>query len=791
LALFDTTWYISSVAHAAVTARPQNTAVAAGVVRRQFTAPSVGNERMFVCIVAGTTANVTDATWVLTRGAKTTDGTATWQECTGQPAVNGDLASTATWAQVKAVTPAVLGQIIKRSSGASYQICTTAGAMSASEPSFSDTAGVTTTDTTAVWTSLGPVGNFSAWGAPHARLANAYAVNWGAAGHKFWIADDHAETQTTALTLTSPATAAAGPTYAICVDRTAAVPPVEANYNAGASISTTGASSIQFAVGAGGNNYYQGLTFNVADGSNAGSLQLTMAGATMIFKNCSFVLRTTSSAQLIGVGPTGGSVPSQILWDNCAVQFGAVGQSISLRSASFEWRNTPAALQGAIIPTVLFTTQSGYNMSVVCRGVDFSAFTGQLLMSNPVNNPPIVFEDCKFNSSMVRYGTSIGAYYSSTPVVTVRCDSGATNYKSTRDEYSGAQTVETSTTRVGGATDGTTATSDKISTNSQATFLTPYRMLPLAIWNETTGANVTVTVYGTINSASLPLNDELWMDVQYLGNASSPIASFKTTSKSHPLAANAAVASDSSTWNNATSGTFIPTTWNPADKSANFTLSNGDLTAVSGAGSGGLGGVRGVTGLSSGKYYFEITTTVCTASAVGVALSTNTLFGNTNNAAGVNASGAVQVNGVTSGTVSLPGLGGGAILCVAVDLIASLIWFRVGASGSWNALSGTANNPATGVGGVSISAVAGNLFPWVTTANAAENFTANFGATAFSGVVPSGFTAGWGVVSVWTPFKLVATLTSPQPQMKGFVYANVRAGKASATYYIDPLPALS
>src|SRR4249920_2980240 len=209
MALVDTTWYCNfgngtSTGYYAVTVRPQNTAVAAGVLRRQFTAPAVGSERVFVCIVAGTTANTTDATWVLTRGAKTTDGTATWMECTGQASLNGDLTNTATWAQVKAATPAVLGQVIKRSNNASYQICTTAGAMSASEPAFSDTAGTTTTDTTAVWTSLGPVANFPAWGAPHARLANSYASTWGAPGNRFWIADNHAETQATALTLNSP-----------------------------------------------------------------------------------------------------------------------------------------------------------------------------------------------------------------------------------------------------------------------------------------------------------------------------------------------------------------------------------------------------------------------------------------------------------------------------------------------------------------------------------------------------------------------------------------------------------
>lgn len=553
MALVDTTWYCSSVAYAAVTARPQNTAVAAGVVRRQFTAPAVNSERCFVCIVAGTTANVTDATWALTRGSKTTDGTSTWQECTGQPAVNGDLTSTATWAQAKAVTPAVLGQIIKRSNNASYQICTTAGAMSASEPAFSDTAGVTTTDTTAVWTSLGPVSNFPAWGAPHARLANAYATNWGAAGHRFYLADNHAETQATAMALTSPATAAAGPTYAICVDRTAALPPVEANYNTGASISTTTTGSITF--GSGGaitNHYYQGITFTAGDSTNAAAINFSSSG-NYSFKNCAFVVRGTSSSGLIILGPSLGTNPNNVFWDNCTVQFAAVGQSISVRNIVFEWRNTPSAIAGATLPTVLFTTQSSGVPLMTCRGVDFSAFSGLLLQNNTQASPPWVFEDCKFHASMTKYGTSTSGYWSQ-PVITVRCDSGATNYKATRDEYAGAQSTETSITRVGGATDGTTPQSEKIVTNAQATLLTPFRMLPLAIWNETTGADVTVTVYGTINAASLPNNDEIWMDVQYLGSSGSPVASFKSTAKSHPLATGANVSSDGSAWNGGGSG---------------------------------------------------------------------------------------------------------------------------------------------------------------------------------------------------------------------------------------------
>ena len=210
MAFYDQVWYTnfgngSSTGYYAVTVRPQNTAVAAGVIRRQFTAPAVGSERCFVCIVAGTTANTTDATWTLTRGAKTTDGTATWQECTGASSVNGDLTNTATWTQAKAIGTPTLGAIIQRNNGASYWICSTAGTLGASEPSWpNNTAGTTQADGTTTWTCLGVVGNFTGGQAPFARLASACASTWFVAGNTIYVGDNHAESQTTAITI-SPA----------------------------------------------------------------------------------------------------------------------------------------------------------------------------------------------------------------------------------------------------------------------------------------------------------------------------------------------------------------------------------------------------------------------------------------------------------------------------------------------------------------------------------------------------------------------------------------------------------
>src|SRR5712692_8270405 len=105
--------------------------------------------------------------------------------------------------------------------------CTTAGISGAAEPTWTLTVGSTTTDATVVWTEV-TGNNTYAWTAPHARLANAFASGWGAAGDDFYVSNNHAETQSTAMTLTSPGTAAS-PCRVICVADTGSTPPVSAD----------------------------------------------------------------------------------------------------------------------------------------------------------------------------------------------------------------------------------------------------------------------------------------------------------------------------------------------------------------------------------------------------------------------------------------------------------------------------------------------------------------------------------------------------------------------------------
>jgi hypothetical protein len=198
---------------------------------------------------------------------------------------------------------------------------------------------------------------------------------------------------------------------------------------------------------------------------------------------------------------------------------------------------------------------------------------------------------------------------------------------------------------------------------------------------------------------------------------------------------------------------ITPTALNPSDKDSHITLSGNNLTAAGTAGWTGL--VRAVSGKTSGKYYWEATFNAAAAqSGVGVALSTlpvaTTTFSNVSTGkCGLVQNATVFVDGAS--TFSIDGVGGssivfgaiasGTVICVAVDLDVKEVWYRLGAAGNWN--NSAARNPATGVGGANI--------PTVTTAyptlcfGGADSITANFGATAFVGTVPAGFTSGWPV----------------------------------------------
>jgi hypothetical protein len=189
----------------------------------------------------------------------------------------------------------------------------------------------------------------------------------------------------------------------------------------------------------------------------------------------------------------------------------------------------------------------------------------------------------------------------------------------------------------------------------------------------------------------------------------------------------------------------MTTTWNPSDLGGTCALSGGNLIA-SFTGTSVTGGVRSVDRVYTGQYYWECTFNTASNCNWGIANPAATLSGGGSggaNIAQITAAGAVYIN---SGTiqVNLGAIANGTLVCVALDATSRLIWFRVGAAGNWN---GNAGNAPGGAGGLSVAPVGGIALPLhaYNGGNTSTNgqVTTNFGGSAFSGAVPSGYTSGF------------------------------------------------
>lgn len=181
-------------------------------------------------------------------------------------------------------------------------------------------------------------------------------------------------------------------------------------------------------------------------------------------------------------------------------------------------------------------------------------------------------------------------------------------------------------------------------------------------------------------------------------------------------------------------------TWNTLDKSANVTLSGGSLVATTTSAT--QGAVRATASTSTTKTYVEFTISNITGTlwsvgfanalaALGTAMGSDansTVFqpNQTGRAFFNNASLGADYAGAVNQTV-----------CCAFDPVAKLIWFRYG-FGYWNGV--VTADPASGVGGRSVAAIAaGPYFPVFAANGSGASVTARFGALDTWFPVPAGF----------------------------------------------------
>lgn len=398
-----------------------------------------------------------------------------------------------------------------------------------------------------------------------ADWANAYttlaaALSGKAAGDIFYVSEDHTET-TAGLTLTFPGTVA-NPNRVICVNHSGSVPPVAADIRATAAINVSGSSSLN--IGAGG-VYIDGVIFTTGTGGATGTAGINVGNGNnqmLVLRNCSLRIASTGSGSRITLGSLDSCYTSL---DNTTLSFANAGQAVKVVGKAV-WSNTASALLGTM-PTTLFISGNNSDAQVVeVRGVDLSAAGAGKTIVGAGTGPTAVysFTDCKLHASVTLAATP--ASTGSGEIDYVRTGSAGVSYNQGRYRYSGTLTEETVIVRTGGASDGTTAIAWKIVTTANAHLPVPFEAPPIAIWNDTTGSAVTATIQGIWGGGAVPNDDEIWVEAEYLGDASSPLGSFVNDSKANILAAGAGQGAGAGTWGGSTTKFALAVTFTPQQK---------------------------------------------------------------------------------------------------------------------------------------------------------------------------------------------------------------------------------
>lgn len=359
--------------------------------------------------------------------------------------------------------------------------------------------------------------NGSSW--TDAFTTMSAAANGMSAGDTLFVSNNHAESSATSQTIPFPGTLAS-PCRIICVSDAATPPTAVATT---ATVTTTGGSSINIR----GCFRMYGISFDC--GSSSSSASLTLCGTDQdyqIYKDCNFRINTSSGSGNILIGITSSSFESSCTWENVGIRFGGALQGIRPGQSRLRWRGG-SLLSGGVQPVALIVVQPDH-LDVQIDGVDFSNASASMDVANAAASGAglAVLRNCKLPTSWSgSLGTPSGF---NVRIEMYNCDSGDTNYKFRASDYAGTIAEDTGVYHDGGASDGTTPLSWKLTGSANAEYPAIRLETPeIATWNETVdGSTVTVSVEIAHDGASALKDNEIWLEVQALTTSGFPLSTF-------------------------------------------------------------------------------------------------------------------------------------------------------------------------------------------------------------------------------------------------------------------------
>ena len=390
--------------------------------------------------------------------------------------------------------------------------------------------------------------NGSTWALADATISKANP-NGGslpnmAAGDTLYVSDNHAESTAAAITLTSPGTAAS-PVRILCVDDTGD-PASPTTLATTATVTTTGASNVNFT----GVVYWYGIAFKVGTGASSASAVLgsnSSLTAVLTYESCAFEILNTGTASAsiqVGSNTNVAAISSVVTWIDVRVKFSATAQAISPAVCAFSWHR--GSLDGAgTIPTALLDDQLVLARGTIMQlsGVDLSALTTAILrVASIAAHFTLNVQHCKLASGVV---LATGAPVPGVFARLDNCDSADTNYRMQRHQYQGDVYSETVVVRNGGATDGTTRLAWRMVTSANSKLYSPLPSPRIrSPRNTAVGSAKTLTISLIHDGAAALNDDEVWIEVEYLGTAGFPLSLFADDAVANILATPAAQATD-------------------------------------------------------------------------------------------------------------------------------------------------------------------------------------------------------------------------------------------------------
>lgn len=370
------------------------------------------------------------------------------------------------------------------------------------------------------------------------------AASAAAPGESIYVSQVHAETTAAGVTISFPGTIL-NPNIVLCAND-ASDPPTSTNITA--TVSTTGASNLSVS----GSAFIKGLALKCSDGANYAQMFINTTSANQTWQDCTFEMGGSHSSCNMQIGNNSGSL-SKTKLVNHKFKILSTSQPIQLGGI--------VEINGATFSSGCATPASGvfqaFFAGAICKlnasGVDFSNLASNVNLCwtpGTSNSFQAVFRNCKLPA-----GWSGALFGGANAVHCARaemhnCDAGATTYKLWIEDWAGSIKSETTVVMTGGSSDGVTNYSWKMTSSANAR----YPAIPLvtcdlpAVLNSAVGVSKTITVEVLHDSVTPLTNDEIWLEVEYLGSTGAPLAYFASNMKADILAAPSNQPTSSATW---------------------------------------------------------------------------------------------------------------------------------------------------------------------------------------------------------------------------------------------------